>query len=156
MHCINAFIVTSSSAAGWVSFGWHTSGSWYSAPNVVGVRKLNKFLYEKLCIFRPPGLTTYPVHLELFSGPPISDTRLFLLGVMAKTRRANIYSKSVFCKGWFNIPPNGSYRGWVFTDHPTNNVKAQKEEPNPTRYMPLCYNNMPSCSMKENKIQIHT
>ena len=72
----------------------------YSAPNVVGARKLkalifytiNPHLYEKrsLCVFEPlfRGLgVTYTVHLRLI-GKPVVDfllviIELFSLGVMA-------------------------------------------------------------------------
>ena len=85
----------------------------YSAPNVVGARKLktlifytiNPLLCEKrpLCVFEPllEGLgATYAVHVRLI-GKPIVDfllviIELFSVGAMVLALRANIDWKSPF------------------------------------------------------------
>ena len=78
----------------------------YSAPNVVGARKLKAviFLHDKSTFIRQTGLgATYAVYLRLI-GKPIADfllviIELFSLGAMIQALRANIDWKSPILKG---------------------------------------------------------
>ena len=112
-------VETSSSAiaekpvlGGWWVMAWVRQ---YSAPNVVGARKLralifytiNPLLYDKrsLCVFSPSlgGLgTTYAVQLRLIGKPTVDFLliELFSLGARVQALRANIDWKSPLLKGW--------------------------------------------------------
>jgi len=93
----------------------------YSAPNVVGARKLkalntiNPLLYEKrpLCIFEPlsGGLrATYGAHLRLIRKLVVDFLlviiELFSLGSMVHALQLNFDSKSPILKGLVTLAQN--------------------------------------------------
>ena len=106
----------------------------YSAPNVVGARKLkalifdtiNQLLYEKrpLCVFEPlfEGLgAVYALHLRLI-GKLVVDFLLVIIellsvGFMADELRAYIDGKSPFLKGWVTLAQIFGCKGTSSTNH---------------------------------------